>query len=313
MHTNSKQHNQWGKYLSVTLAACLMLALPARAALNVFACEPEYASLVRELGGELITINSATTAKQDPHFVQARPSLIAKLRRADLLICAGADLEIGWLPMLQMKAGNSAVKVNGSGVLFASDVVENLDVLDRVDASMGDVHAAGNPHVHLDPHRLLQIAKATTEKMQSLDAENADVYQQRFDDFQRRWQQAIARWQQQATPLHGRKVIGYHSSFRYLFDFLAIEQVADLEPKPGLPPTTSHLMSLLSQTKSEDIIAIVYTAYHDDKGANWLASKSAIKALQLPYTVGGNSQSSDLFALMDSHIELLLNAIESRD
>ena len=285
-------------------------ATPAIADVNVFACEPEYAALATEIIGTNDDIYSATTALQDPHFVQARPSLISKMRRADIAICAGAELETGWLPMLQMKSNNRDVKNGGKGMFYAADYIDNLDIPVKVDRSMGDVHTQGNPHVHLDPHRVLKLAKALTDKLVELDAENGQKYQQNFSSFESKWQQAIKDWQKKAEPLKGKKVIAYHSSFRYLMDFLQMQQVADLEPKPGMPPTTSHLNGLVEAAKSNKVSAIIYTGYQDSKGAEWLSSKTGIAALQLPYTVGGNEQSVDLFSLMDSHIDLLLKAVK---
>lgn len=298
------------KQITISLFGLLLASTaPAYAAINIFACEPEYAALAKEISGDMATIYSATTALQDPHFVQARPSLIAKMRRANLVICAGADLELGWLPMLQMKSNNRAVQSTDNGVFFAADYVDNLDIPIKVDRSMGDVHELGNPHVHLDPRRMAIVAKKLTAKIISLDPENGQSYQKNFDDFSARWQVASKRWQQQSQPLNGLKVVAYHSSFRYLFDFLGIEKVADLEPKPGLPPTSKHLLSVLDIVKQQKIKLVVYTGYQDKKAAMWLQDKTAITSLQLPYTVGGNEQATDLFTLMDSHLRLLLNAI----
>ncbi|WNC74317.1 zinc ABC transporter substrate-binding protein [Thalassotalea psychrophila] len=286
--------------------------LPAQAQLNIFACEPEYAALAKELAADDANIFSATTAKQDPHFVQARPSLISKMRRADVVICAGADLEIGWLPMLQMKSNNLDVQSTEKGLFLASDHVENLDIPVKVDRSMGDVHELGNPHVHLDPFRVADLATAFTAKLVQLDVKNSEVYQHNLNDFIKRWQTATAKWQQQAKPLKGLKVIAYHSSFKYMFEFLGMQQVGDLEPKPGLPPTSSHLLSVLDIVKQQQVKLVVYTGYQDEKAANWLQDKTDILSLQLPYTVGGNKHAKDLFSLMEQHISMLLLASQKQ-
>lgn len=272
---------------------------------NIFSCEPEYAALAKELAPNA-RIYSATTAMQDPHLVQARPSLIAKMRQADLVICAGAELEIGWLPMLQMKAANAQVRSTDKGLFFAVEHIDTLDKMDNVDRSMGDVHSQGNPHVQFSPQRLLVIAQALTNKLVQLDAEQSEVYQQRFQSFSKRWQTAITKWQKIANNLKGMKVIAYHSSFRYLFDFTGIKQVADLEPKPGLPPTSGHLAGLLKLAKQDDISAIVVASYQDQRGANWLAEKSSLPVIVLPSSVGGNEQSDDLFSLYDNVLDLLV-------
>ena len=283
----------------------LSLSQQAFAQVNIFTCEPEYAALAEELAPDA-RIYSATTAMQDPHLVQARPSLIAKMRQADLVICAGAELEIGWLPMLQMKAANAQVRSTDKGLFFAAEHVDTLDKMANVDRSMGDVHSLGNPHLHFSPERMLLIAKALTKKLVQLDIEQTEAYQQRLQNFSKRWQAASSKWQEVASQLKGMKVIAYHSSFRYLFDFVGIEQVADLEPKPGLPPTSAHLASLLKRAKQDDISAIVVASYQDLRGANWLAEKSSLPVIVLPLSVGGNEQSNDLFSLYDNVLDLLI-------
>lgn len=280
------------------------LSSNAFAQFNIFTCEPEYAALAKELAPDA-RIYSATTAMQDPHQVQARPSLIAKMRQADLVVCAGAELEVGWLPMLQMKAANAKVRNTDLGLFFAADHVETLDKMSNVDRSMGDVHSQGNPHLHFSPPRILAIAKALTEKLIQLDSDNSRDYQQQLERFSSRWTLASAKWQETASKLSGMKVIAYHSSFRYLFDFSGIEQVADLEPKPGLPPTSGHLAGLLKQANNSDITAIVIASYQDKRGANWLAEKSNLPVIVLPLSVGGNEKSNDLFSLYDNVFDLL--------
>lgn len=276
----------------------------AYAELNIFACEPEYAALTKELA-PTASIYSATTALQDPHQVQARPSLIAKMRQADLVVCAGADLEVGWLPMLQMKSANAKVHSTEQGLFFAADQIETLDKLTSVDRNMGDVHVQGNPHLHFDPTRLLNVATALSAKLIQLDPAGATNYQESLADFTTRWQTAIPRWEEQTKGLKGKKVIAYHSSFKYLFNWIGIEQVADLEPKPGLAPTTGHLASLLSRAEQGDIFAVVVASYQDERGAKWLGDKANLPVVVLPMSVGGNDKSRDLFTLYDSVISLL--------
>lgn len=288
MRTSS---NLWWLLLAAVIAA------PAQAALRIFACEPEWAALARELMPEA-TIDVATTARQDPHFVQARPSLIAKVRQADLAVCTGAELEIGWLPALLIKANNSALTPAGQGLFYAADQVEKLDVMATVDRAMGDVHAGGNPHIHLSPERILLVADALALRLQQLaPADNAAIAG-RLADFRQRWLAAMQRWQQQGQPLNGMRLVAYHSSYRYLFDWLGIEQVGDLEPKPGLPPTSGHLASLLAQLKSQPPQAIVHTPYQEAQAAAWLSEQLQVPALVLPYTID-EEQVSDLFALYD--------------
>ncbi|MGL5360631.1 MAG: metal ABC transporter solute-binding protein, Zn/Mn family [Shewanella sp.] len=276
----------------------------AQAELKVFACEPEYASLVNELA-PAATVYTATTALQDPHQVQARPSLIAKMRQADLVVCAGAELEAGWLPVLLQKSANPRVRSTELGLFLAAEHVDTLNKVAKVDRAMGDVHAMGNPHLHFDPERLLQVALALSAKLQQLDPQSAASYQQALADFTQRWQRAMGQWRAKAQGLQGKKVIAYHSSFHYLFHWLGIEQVADLEPKPGIAPTSGHLASLLSRASQGDILAVVVASYQDERPANWLAGKAGLPLVTLPMSVGGNDSSQDLFSLYDSVLALL--------
>ncbi|MCG9747932.1 zinc ABC transporter substrate-binding protein [Shewanella sp. Isolate8] len=293
-------------YLKAGVAAlALSFACGAQAKLNIFACEPEYAALSKELAPDA-KVYAATTAMQDPHQVQARPSLIAKMRQADLAVCAGADLEVGWLPMLQMKSANAQVRSTDKGLFYAAEHTQTLDKLAQVDRSMGDVHAQGNPHLHFDPERLLQVAKALSAKMVVLDPDNAAGYESALADFSQRWQAAMGRWQSQAAPLQGKKVIAYHTSFRYLFNWLGMEQVGDLEPKPGLPPSTGHLASLQGRAGQGDVMAIIVASYQDERGAKWLGERTGLPVVNLPMSVGGNDDAQDLFGLYDSVIQLLL-------
>ncbi|TKB51628.1 zinc ABC transporter substrate-binding protein [Ferrimonas sediminicola] len=288
-----------------------LLAAPQAWAMTIFTCEPEYAALARELAPEA-NVSSATTALQDPHHVQARPSLIAKLRRADLAICAGADLEVGWLPMLQMKANNRKVRDGQPGMLYAAQHLEALGRLERVDRSMGDVHAGGNPHFHFSPSRIQTMAEVIAAKLVELDPDNEPQYRANLTEFSQRWSQATTRWRTQAAPLKGKRVIAYHTSFQYLFDWLGMEQAGDLEPKPGLPPTTGHLAQLLKLTETTPIMAVIYTGYQDGRGAQWLGQRAGLPVVQLPFGPGVEG-AADLFQLYDTNIALLLAAMEESD
>jgi len=293
----------------IFISVSLFLSQNSVAALNVFTCEPEWASLVKELGGERVKTFSATTAYQDPHHIEARPSLIAQVRRADLLICSGAELEVGWLPLLQRQAGNKNVLPNQRGFFEAAAMVKTLDVpieVDRaLDRSMGDVHASGNPHVHLDPRRIQTIAKALQERLTEIDPAGKEIYQQRFVNFNQRWQQAMTKWQKQAAGLKGTRMVVHHRDWVYLFDWLGIEIAGALEPKPGLPTTAGHLVSLKQNLKSKPATMIVYTAYQNPRAAKRFAQMSKLPAVELPYTVGGAEAVNDLFSLFDVTIQRL--------
>lgn len=291
--------------------ACLLLlgtfALPASAKLNVFACEPEWGSLVQELAGDKVDVSVGTSALQDVHQIDAKPSLIAKVRRANLLVCTGADLEVGWLPQLIRQSGNQKI-ATGPGYFLAVSQVQTLDKPTQLDRAAGDLHPQGNPHIQMDPYRVLKVAKALSARLSALDAANSATYQQRFDDFSNRWKAATIRWEAKAAPLKGKKVVVHHISWVYLNKWLGLQQIGALEPKPGVPPTSGHLSSLITTTKSQGTYAIVSAAYQDQKPARWLQERTGVPVVVLPYTVGGDAQSKDLFGFFDSTIDKLLGA-----
>ena len=284
-----------------------ILTQPVLAKVDILTCEPEWQSLAEALGGDKVNAASATTALQDPHHIEARPSLIAKARRADMIFCTGADLEIGWLPLLLSKSGNARIQVGQPGYFLASDHVELIEKPSSVSRSQGDVHAAGNPHVHWDPKRLLVIADAFTTRLQSMDVENSAYYQQRYAAFEAKWNASMSRWQTLARQLQGKKVVVHHKNWSYLLNWVGIEMIADLEPKPGLPPTSGHLASLLDVVRNTEVDYILVANYQDDKGAQWLGEKSNIAVINLPFTVGGNNNASDLVSLYDNVLMTLTN------
>lgn len=287
-----------------------ILAYPVSANINVFACEPEWAALARELGGSNVTTFSATSALQDPHQVQARPSLLAKARRADIAVCTGAELEIGWLPMIQRQAGNAKIQIGQPGYFQAADYIRMLEVPARLDRSEGDVHPMGNPHIQTDPRNFLPVAKMLVEQMAQIDPANAATYNARYKDFTARWQKAIDKWQQEAAPLKGMPIVVHHKSWAYLENWLGLKEVATLEPKPGLPPSSAHLANVLAQLKVQPAKIIIRAAYQDPKASQWLAERTGIPAVMLPFTVGGTPEAKDLFSLFDNTIQLLLEAVQ---
>ena len=283
-----------------------LAASPAAAALNIFACTPEWGALSKELAGDKANIYVATNALQDPHHVEARPSLIARARGADLVVCTGAQLEIGWLPLVLTQAGNAKIQVGKPGYFEAAQHVVLLEVPALVDRSQGDVHPGGNPHIHLDPRNMAKIAAALGERMAQLDPADADNYRARSKAFLERWQQAIARWEKEATPLKGMAVVVYHRNLTYLNQWLGIRTVSELEPKPGLPPTTAHLSELLAHLQKNPAQAVVRAAYNEPRAAEWLSERAKIPAVMLPFTVGGTDKAKDLFGLFDDTLARLL-------
>ncbi|MDB5880966.1 MAG: putative manganese transport system, periplasmic-binding protein [Ramlibacter sp.] len=292
------------------LAAPLLVlaAVPAQAALNVFACEPEWGALAKELGGDLVNVSVATNALQDPHQIQAKPSLIARARSADLVVCTGAELEVGWLPVLLQHSGNSKAQPGQIGNFAAADFVQKLEVPTRLDRSEGDVHASGNPHIQTDPRNIAKVAAALGTRLQQVDGAHASEYAKRQADFAQRWQQAIARWTAQAAPLKGVPVVSQHKGYVYLYDWLGLKEVAVLEPKPGIEPTASHLQNVLATLKATPARMIIYSAYQDPRAAEWLSTNAGIPAVKVPFTVGGNERAKDLFGLYDDTVARLLAA-----
>lgn len=296
-----------------TLLLGLAMAGGAGAELRIFACEPEWAALAGELGGTRVDVFAATSALQDPHKIQARPSLIAKARQADLLICTGADLEAGWLPLLLRKAANPKLLSGQPGHFLAADHLLMLDIPLSLDRAEGDIHPYGNPHVISDPRKVLDVAQALSARLIQVDAEGAAFYRTRLDDFNARWRAALDKWQTRAASWRGAPVAVLHKSWPYLHDWLGLREVAVLEPKPGIPPSSAHLNGVLTQLKARPAKAVLYAAYQDARPAEWLARETGIPLVELPYTVGGNANSGDLFALFDDTLARLGRALDGAE
>lgn len=295
-------------FTSLVLLITIYLPLPAAAALQVFACEPEWAALVQELAGDSVKVYTATRPGQDPHYVQARPSLISKIRRADLLICTGADLEAGWLPLLLRKGHNKRVLAGQAGHLMIADRIDLKEKPVALDRSEGDVHAAGNPHLQTDPRNMLPAAVAITDRLSKLDAGSADVYHNNLATFKVRWQEAIDSWQQKAAPLQGMPVVVYHRSWIYLQDWLGLKEVASLEPKPGVPPGSRYLADVLNRTQGYTNLVIIHSQYQESKSIKWLSGKTSAPVVMLPSTVGGTAAAKDLYSWYEDILTRLLKA-----
>ena len=295
------------KILSFLLAlASVLLAAPAHAALRVFACEPEWGALAQELGGPLVDVSVATSALQDPHQIQAKPSLISRARNADLVACTGAELEIGWLPVLLQQSGNAKVQPGQPGNFAAADFVRKLDVPTQLDRAQGDIHAAGNPHIQTDPRNIALVADALATRLQQIDPANAAQYAQAHADFAKKWQAAIARWSAQAAPLRGTAVVSQHKAFVYLYDWLGMKEVAVLEPKPGVEPSAAHLQGVLATLKGAPAKMVLFAAYQDSRPSDWIAKNAGLAVVKVPFTVGGSDAAKDLFGLFDDTVARLL-------
>ena len=293
----------------IPIASTVLLALgmqTARADIKVLACEPEWGALVKELAGDKASVYVATTGLQDPHRIEARPSLVAAARNTQLVVCTGAELEVGWLPLLIRQSGNSAIQPGKPGNFEAAAYVRKLEIPDRLDRADGDVHAAGNPHIQTDPRNIALVAEPLARRLAELDPANAAVYQARSADFLARWKAAIQRWDKEAAPLRGVPVVVQHKAFPYLQQWLGLVEVAVLEPKPGVEPTSAHLSAVLAGLQAKPAKMILRAAYNDGRGAEWLADRTKLPVVVLPFTVGGNEQAKDLFSLFDDTVQRLL-------
>jgi len=285
-------------------------AAPALAVLNVFATVPEWGALAEELGGDNVKVYTATNALQDPHHVEAKPSLIARARNADLVVATGAELEVGWLPLVLLQAGNPKVQPGRPGYFEAAQHVTMLEKPARLDRAEGDVHPGGNPHIQTDPRNIGRVAGPLSARLAELDPVNAAFYQARYKAFAERWNAAIANWEKQAQPLRGVAILVQHKAFTYLEAWLGLKQVAALEPKPGVEPTTSHLTEVLATLQRQPVKMVIRAAYQSDRASQWIAERAKINAVVLPFTVGGDAAAKDLYGLFDDTIQRLLKGAE---
>jgi zinc/manganese transport system substrate-binding protein len=286
----------------------LCAGVPAQAAIKVLATTPDWASLTTELGGDKVNVYTATSAFQDVHRVDAKPSLVARARSADLVVATGADLEIGWMPVLMQDSGNTKIQPGSPGYFEAAPLVHLLEVPSAVDRSMGDIHPLGNPHVTLNPHNIAIIAAALTARLAQVDPANAAFYQQRGADFQKRWAAATAKWEAEAAPLKGVGVVVIHRDQTYLCAWLGLKELAAIEPKPGVPPSAGYLAELVTKLSAAPPKMILRSAYNDPKAADWLSERIHAPVVLLPYSVGGTPEAKDLFGLFDDTVNRLLAA-----
>ncbi|MGH8741749.1 MAG: metal ABC transporter substrate-binding protein, partial [Burkholderiales bacterium] len=220
--------------------------------------------------------------------------------------CNGAELEIGWLPLVQSQSGNPRIRTGQPGYFEAARAVQLIDKPVRLDRSMGDVHPAGNPHLHLDPRNVAKVAAALGERMAALDAGDAAYFRERTAAFLERWREASARWEKQGAPLKGLPVVVHHQNLSYLLAWLGMREVAALEPKPGLPPSAAHMSEVLDRLKRTPVKAVLRAAYNDPRPGAWLADRAGVPSVELPFTVGASEPTKDLFALYEETMARLL-------
>jgi len=294
----------------ITIGALMILGavMPAHAAVKVLATTADWGALATELGGDKVDVYTATNALQDVHQVTAKPSLVARARTADLVVANGAELEMGWLPVLLQESGNPKIQPGDPGYFEATAAVRLIEVPTSVDRSMGDIHSQGNPHIQLDPRNIAAVAKALTARLASIDAANAPYYQARGADFQARWTAAMAKWDAQGTSLKGTQVVVIHKDQAYLCRWLGLQQVAAIEPKPGVPPSAGYLSELVTKLSASPPRVILRNAYNDPKAADWLSQRIKAPVVTLPFSVGGTPGAKGLFGLFDDTMNRLLAA-----
>jgi len=298
--------------IPLSLGALFLPSLAEAKKLTVVTATTDIAALAQEVGGDKISVESIAKGYQDPHFVEAKPSFLLKLRQADLLIVVGLQLEIGWLPPLINQSGNARIQVGAPGYLDASQFAEILDIpTGTVTRAMGDVHPLGNPHYWLDPENGRRIAKGIAGKLADLDPSNTAYYQERFQDFDKRLAAAEQKWDAEMKPYHGRKVVTYHNSFPNFAKHFSLNVIGYVEPRPGIPPTPSHTIELIGLMKRENCKVILVEPYFDLKTPQAIARDTGGIVVQYLPSVGGEKQVTNYFELFDYDIGLLTKAFQS--
>ena len=280
--------------------------------LSVVTATTDMAALAEEVGGDKIQVESIARGYQDPHFVEAKPSFLLKLRNADLLIVVGLQLEIGWLPPLINQSGNARIQVGAGGYLDASQFAEILDIpTGTITRAMGDVHPLGNPHYWLDPDNGRRIARGIAGKLGELDPSNRSYYDERFQDFDKRLSAAEQKWDAEMKPFRGRKVVTYHNSFPNFAKHFGLNVIGYVEPRPGIPPTPSHTIELIGLMKRENCKLVLVEPYFDLKTPQAIARDTGGQVVQYLPSVGGEKQVTNYFQLFDYDIDLLTKAFQA--
>jgi len=299
--------------ICLAIFAALLMAASARAQskLNVITTTEDLAAIAREVGGDHVTVDSIAKGYQDPHFVEAKPSFILKLQKADILILVGRDLEIGWLPPLIQQSRNSKVQVGADGYLDASLQVRILEIPQgQITRAEGDVHPLGNPHYWLDPENGKIIAREIFDKLAKFRPNDRAYFEQRLNDFVNRVSEAEKRWVDMMAPYKGVKVVTYHRSFPNFAERFGLNIVGYVEPKPGIPPTPQHTLDLINQMKKENVKLVLVEPYFDLKTPNAIGRDTGAEVMVMLPSVGGTKEVTDYFKLFDYDLNLLINAIK---
>ncbi len=293
-------------------AALAAAAVPVHAAgpLNVVTTTEDLATIAREVGGDRVKVESLSRGYQDPHFVEAKPSFVIKLHSADLLVAVGRELEIGWLPPLVSQARNAKIQPGAAGYLDASQTVKILEIpTGQVTRAMGDVHPQGNPHYWLDPDNGRRIAKAVEAKLTELDPADAAAFKQREEAFEKKVSEAEKRWDARMAPYKGVKIVTYHRSWPNFTDRFSLDVIGYVEPRPGIPPSPSHTIDLISEMKARNVKIILVEPYFDLKTPNSIARATGARVLVMAPSVGAEKDIADYVALFDHDVNLLADAL----
>jgi ABC-type Zn uptake system ZnuABC Zn-binding protein ZnuA len=296
---------------SLLIVAVAAMTAHAAGKLNVMTATEDLAALAREVGGDKITVEAIAKGYQDPHFVEAKPSFILKLQKADLLAVVGLQLEIGWLPPLQTQARNAKIQVGGTGYMDMSQYCKILEIpTGQVTRAMGDVHPLGNPHYWLDPENGRRIAKALADRFAQINSSDAAYFQQRYADFDKRLKDAEKGWEAKMAPYKGRKVITYHRSWPNFCERFGLNVVDYVEPRPGIPPTPSHTLEVINTMKGQNIKLVLIEPYFDRKTPDSIARAAGGDVAVLMPSVGGTKEITSYFQLFDYDINLLVGLFQ---
>jgi zinc/manganese transport system substrate-binding protein len=301
------------KYVAFAIASLLSWSAPAGAQskLNVITTTEDLASITREVGGDRIAVESIARGYQDPHYVEAKPSFILKLQRADMLVVVGRELEIGWLPPLVQQSRNAKIQPGADGYVDASLQARILDLPQgQITRAMGDVHPLGNPHYWLDPDNGTAIARTVAAKLSAFRPNDKAYFDQRLADFTGRLAEAQKRWLSMMAPYKGVKVVTYHRSYTNFADRFGLDVIGYVEPRPGIPPTPQHTLDLVNEMQRQNVKIVLVEPYFDLKTPNAIGRQTGAQVLVLPPSVGGSKEVSDYFKLFDYDVALLVNAIK---
>ena len=305
---------QTHRFAGLVLAALIPFAAGsafAQGTLNVMATTEDLASIAREVGGDKVTIDSIAKGYQDPHFVEAKPSFILKLQKADLLVVVGKELEIGWLPPLIQQSRNSKIQPGSDGYLDASLQAAILELpTGQVTRAMGDVHPLGNPHYWMDPENGKRVAKEIADKLSQFRPNDKAFFQQKLTDFNAKLDAAEKGWLAQMAPYKGTKVVTYHRSFPNFAERFGLVIIGYVEPRPGIPPTPQHTLDLMNEMKRQNVKLVLVEPYFDLKTPNAIGRETGAQVLVLLPSVGGNKEVTDYFKLFDYDLNLVVDAIK---